>query len=66
VSIGADSCRDSLGYWLDRAASGEDVVVSRRGKPLARLTPIAPASQPPPAAVARPLLCPPATEAESG
>jgi antitoxin (DNA-binding transcriptional repressor) of toxin-antitoxin stability system len=31
VSIGADSCRVSLGYWLDQVAAGEDVVVTRRG-----------------------------------
>jgi prevent-host-death family protein len=59
VSIGADSCRVSLGYWLDRVAAGEEVVITRRGKPMVRLT----AAAPPPvtplvAHVAPPVLVP--------
>lgn len=74
VSIGADSCRDSLGYWLDRVAASQDVVVSRRGKPMARLTAAAPAPELPvptvaPAILAArvlpPLVPPSATEAEA-
>ena len=61
LSIGADSCRVSLGYWLDRVATGEDVVVTRRGKPMVRLTAAAPASTPPPGWAATPSLLPPAT-----
>ncbi len=47
VTVGADACRDAFGSWLDRVASGEDAVVTRRGKPMVRLT----AAEPPPAAV---------------
>jgi prevent-host-death family protein len=59
ASIGAETCRAFLGYWLDRVAAGEDVVVTRRGKPMARLTAAAPAVQPVPAAVPRPVAAPP-------
>jgi len=45
VSVGADSCRDAFGSWLDRVATGQDVVVTRRGKPMVRLTAAAPAMQ---------------------
>ncbi len=45
ITIGADTCRVSFGYWLDQVAAGEDVVVTRRGKPMVRLT----AATPPPA-----------------
>jgi hypothetical protein len=65
VSIGADSCRVSLGYWLDRVAAGEDVVVTRRGKPMVRLSAVAPAPQPLVATETPPLLFPPAGEAEA-
>ena len=30
LTIGADSCRVSFGYWLDRVDAGEDLVVTRR------------------------------------
>ncbi|MBV9414297.1 MAG: type II toxin-antitoxin system prevent-host-death family antitoxin [Solirubrobacterales bacterium] len=56
VSIGADSCRVSLGYWLDRVAAGQDVVVTRRGKPMVRLTAAAPAPEPPVSTVAPQIL----------
>ena len=71
VSVGADSCRDSFGSWLDRVAAGEDVVVTRRGKPMVRLTAAAPAMQPQatapppqsmPGALAPPLVLPPPNE----
>jgi prevent-host-death family protein len=55
LSIGAESCRDSLGSWLDRVAAGQDVVVTRRGKPMARLTAATPAARPVAATVAPPL-----------
>jgi len=48
VTIGADACRVALGYWLDRVVAGDDVIVTRRGKPLVRLTAIAPTSAPAP------------------
>jgi prevent-host-death family protein len=45
-TIGAEACRDSFGCWLDRVAAGQDVVVTRRGKPMVKLTAVAPASLP--------------------
>jgi len=48
MTIGADDCRVSFGYWLDRVVAGEDVIVTRRGKPLVRLTAVAPTSAPVP------------------
>jgi prevent-host-death family protein len=76
VSISAESCRVSLGYWLDHVAAGKDVVVTRRGKPMARLTAAAPTLQPPlvpaqtpqrlSAPTAPPFLSPLAGEAEAG
>ena len=39
--IGCDPFRDHLGYWMDRAAGGEEVIVTRRGEPLVRLGPAA-------------------------
>jgi prevent-host-death family protein len=64
VTIGADSCRVSLGYWLDQVAAGQEVVVTRRGKPMIRLTGVAPASGPPDNTSAPPIV-PPVTAARS-
>jgi prevent-host-death family protein len=36
--VGSNSFRDRLGYWMDRVAAGETVVVTRRGKPRMRVT----------------------------
>jgi prevent-host-death family protein len=44
LTIGADTCRDAFGCWLDRVAAGQDVIVTRRGKPMVKLTAVAPAS----------------------
>ena len=41
MTVGADSLRIALGYWLDRVAAGEDALVTRRGKPMIRLTAVA-------------------------
>ena len=38
VTVPADSCRMAFGYWLARVAAGQDAVVTRRGRPIARLT----------------------------
>jgi antitoxin (DNA-binding transcriptional repressor) of toxin-antitoxin stability system len=38
VTVGADELRVSLGSWLDRVAAGEEAVVTRRGKPMIRLS----------------------------
>jgi antitoxin (DNA-binding transcriptional repressor) of toxin-antitoxin stability system len=61
LTIGADSWRVSFGYSLDRVAAGEDAVVTRRGKPMIRLTAVAPASAPPSVKPAVPSLLPPLT-----
>ena len=37
--VGANPFRDKLGYWMDRVANGERIVITRRGKPRVRLTP---------------------------
>ncbi len=39
TAVGCDSFRDHLGYWLDRAVRGEHFLITRRGKPLAKLVP---------------------------
>ena len=65
VSIGADSCRVSFGHWIDQVAAGKDVVVTRRGKPMIRLTAVAPASAPPSGKAARPIPMLPARAAGS-
>ncbi|MBV9917858.1 MAG: type II toxin-antitoxin system prevent-host-death family antitoxin [Solirubrobacterales bacterium] len=33
--------RGRLGYWIDRVAAGELVLVTRRGRPRVRLSPVA-------------------------
>lgn len=55
VTVSADSCRHSFGQWLDQVAAGQDVVVTRRGKPMIRLTAAAAASPPPSTAAVTPL-----------
>jgi antitoxin (DNA-binding transcriptional repressor) of toxin-antitoxin stability system len=53
--VGADSCRIQLGYWIDRVRAGQEVVVTRLGKPVMRLTAVQPASVHEDAAAAQPL-----------
>ena len=38
VEVGIRELRENLAAWLDRAAAGEEIVVTERGKPKARLT----------------------------
>ena len=40
-SVGAHQFRNHFGYHLDRAAAGEELLVTRRGRPYARLSPAA-------------------------
>jgi prevent-host-death family protein len=42
ITVGANPFRDRFGYWIDRAAAGEEVLITRRGEPLARLGPAGP------------------------
>jgi prevent-host-death family protein len=39
VTIGAHELRERFGYWMDRAAEGAEIVVTRHGRPRLRLTP---------------------------
>jgi antitoxin (DNA-binding transcriptional repressor) of toxin-antitoxin stability system len=39
IAVGSNSFRDRFGYWIDRVAAGEEVLVTRCGKPRIRLSP---------------------------
>ena len=39
LTVGSNPFRNHFGYWIDVVAAGQDVVVTRRGKPRLRLTP---------------------------
>lgn len=51
--IGAYEAKTHLAALLDAVASGETVVITRRGKPVARLVPAARATEDVPAIIAR-------------
>ena len=38
ISVGSNPFRDRLGYWMDVVAAGQEVIVTRRGRPRLRLT----------------------------
>lgn len=40
VEVGVRELRNHLSDWLERAAAGEEVVVTERGRPKARLVPL--------------------------
>ena len=40
VEVGVRELRENLSGWLDRAAAGEELIVTERGKPKARLSPL--------------------------
>lgn len=40
VEVGVREFRGRLRHWLDRVASGEEVIVTERGRARARLTPV--------------------------
>jgi prevent-host-death family protein len=42
LHVGAHEFRNHFGYYLERAADGHEVLVSRRGKPHVRLSPVEP------------------------
>jgi prevent-host-death family protein len=42
MQIGAFEAKNTLGALLDRVAKGEEIVITRHGKPVARLAPIRP------------------------
>ncbi len=39
VTVGVNAFRDGLGVWLDRVAAGEEVVLTRHGRPKIRMVP---------------------------
>ncbi len=43
VDVGCHQFRNHFGYYLERAAAGEEIRISRRGRPYARLVPVEPA-----------------------
>jgi antitoxin (DNA-binding transcriptional repressor) of toxin-antitoxin stability system len=46
ITLGSNPFRNRFGYWMDRLAAGDEVLVTRRGKPRIRLSP---ATEPVPA-----------------
>ncbi len=42
LHVGAHRFRNHFGYYLERAADGHEVLVSRRGRPYVRLVPVEP------------------------
>ena len=40
VEVGVRELRSRLSYWLSRASDGEEVIVTERGRPRARITPL--------------------------
>jgi prevent-host-death family protein len=43
VDVGCHEFRNHFGYYLERAAAGDEIRISRRGRPYARLVPAEPA-----------------------
>ena len=41
VTVGSNPFRDRLGYWMERVAAGEEVIITHRGRPRIRLSPAA-------------------------
>jgi len=41
--VGAHEFRNRFGWYMERAAAGEAILVTRRGKPHLRLSAVAPA-----------------------
>jgi prevent-host-death family protein len=42
VTVGANPFRDQFGYWMERAARGEEILITRHGRRFARLGPADP------------------------
>jgi prevent-host-death family protein len=36
--VGAHEFRERFGYWMERAAAGDEILITRHGKRFARLT----------------------------
>ena len=41
MTVGSNPFREKLGYWMERVASGHEVLVTFRGKPRVLLSPVA-------------------------
>ncbi len=41
TAVGSNAFRDRLGYWMERVAGGQEVIVTFRGKPRVLLKPVA-------------------------
>jgi prevent-host-death family protein len=41
VQVGSHQFRNHFGYYLERAAAGDEVEIARHGRPYARLVPCA-------------------------
>ena len=39
ITVGAHQFRNHFGYWMERAADGEEILITRRGRRFARLSP---------------------------
>jgi prevent-host-death family protein len=39
AEVGAHEFRNHFGWYMERAAAGEEILVTRRGRPYARLAP---------------------------
>jgi prevent-host-death family protein len=42
VDVGSNQFRNHFGYYLERAAAGDEILVRRHGRPYARLVPVQP------------------------
>jgi prevent-host-death family protein len=42
IVVGAHEFREKFGYWMERAAHGDDILITRRGRRYARLSPADP------------------------
>lgn len=40
IAVGSNPFRDRLGYWMERAAGGEEILVTFRGRPRVRIAPV--------------------------
>jgi prevent-host-death family protein len=45
LHVGANEFRTHFGYYLEKAVEGHEVLVSRRGRPSVRVTPVEPTFQ---------------------
>ena len=40
TTVGSNAFRDRLGYWIDGVAAGEEVILTRHGRPRLRMLPV--------------------------